>query len=495
MKKTLNIITAFALALGVVSCDLDLEPQTGMGAENVTTVSDAKAVREGVYRTFRNRFMGAYNYTSDYQSDLFNELATSGNRGSFYYRWIFVSSDSDIHSIWAGYYSVIANANFLIEKIDAMYSRMSDSEKKTLDTYKGEMLLLRAICHRQVVLRFCKDYEPATAGTDWGIPIITTYDVAHKPARGTLENAYAKIKEDIAAAEALITTQGAQDAAYLTVDALTAFKAQVALDMHEYGAASAAASSLYAKYPLVTDAAALEKMWRNDTSTETIFQPAMTKTDLAGRYTDYHAGQWDDAVNSYRCDCAYIPEQWVCNLYDTGSDWRYGPYVDEQYINNMEDGDVTGVVLTKFRGNIALQTTATTLNWYNMPKVFRVAEMYLIDAEAKYRTNGDALTPLNALRACRGLAATAATGTALFEEIRKERTREMIAEGGRIADLKRWHIGFTRDKQTARGLLFAQTGHDMTVAADADKLVWPIPRPEIDVNPNLKGQQNPGWGE
>ena len=199
-------------------------------------------------------------------------------------------------------------------------------------------------------------------------------------------------------------------------------------------------------------------------------------------------------LGDYRCDVAYIPEQWVCDLYDEENDWRYGPYVDVQHINNMADEKVVGVVLTKLRGNTEFQTS-TNLNWYNMPKVLRIADMYLIDAEAKYRSGGDAAAPLNALRAARGLAATEATGDALFKEIQNERTREMIAEGGRIPDLKRWHIGFSRDKQTARGLLFGQTGHDMKVAADADRLVWPIPRADILSNPNLKGQQNPGWGE
>lgn len=493
MKKLLNIIIASTLAASLCSCELDLAPKTSMGTETVSTVQDVTAVRNGVYRLFRNVFMGEYNYDSDYQSDLFNELTTSGNRGSFYYRWIFLSSDSTIAAIWADYYNAIANANFCISKIDAIYDDCTPSEQAVLNNYKGEMLLLRAIVHRQIALRFCKDYEPATASTDFGIPVITEYDTNYKPSRGTLAETYAQIESDMLEAERLVTTSGEADAAYVTVDAVTAFKAQVYLDTHRYGEASTAAASLYAKYPLVGDADELEEMWREDESSETIFQPAMTLTDLAGRYTDYHAGQWDPEIANYRCDCAYIPEQWVCDLYDD-ADWRVGPYVDVQYINNMANANVTGIVLTKFRGNINLQTSAN-LNWYNMPKIFRIADMYLIDAEAKYRSGGDAATPLNTLREHRGLTATTASGEALFTEIKNERVREMIAEGNRISDLKRWHDGFTRNKQTAEGLLFAQTGHDMVVAADADKLVWPIPRTEIDVNENLAGQQNPGWGE
>lgn len=495
MKNIIKFVCAGALALGSVSCDLDLAPKTNMGTENVTTLADASAVREGVYRIFRSIYMGEYVYYPDYQSDLFNELSSSGNRGGMMYRWNIYSSESSVATNWNRHYAILANINFLLGKIEAMYDGLSAEEQTVLDVYRGEMHLLRAMTLRSAALRFCKDYEPATAATDFGVPVVKAYDVTERPSRGSLADTYKCITEDIAVAENLITTAGEADAAYVTVDAVTAFKAQVYLDMHMYPEASSAASSLYKAYPLVKNAAELEAMWREDRSTETIFQPAMTKSDLFGRYTDYHGGQWDASIGDYRCDAAYIPEQWVCDLYDKENDWRYGPYVDEQHINNMQDDDVVGVVLTKLRGNINLQTVATNLNWYNMPKVLRIADMYLIDAEAKYRSGGDAAAPLNALRAARGLDATAASGEALFKEIRDERTREMIAEGGRIPDLKRWHIGFTRDKQTARGILFGQTGHDMTVAADADKLVWPIPRADILSNPNLKGQQNAGWGE
>lgn len=494
MKNIIKFVCVGALALGSVSCDLDIPPKTMLPNDDVTTLAYASSVRGGVYRIFRSIFMGEYVYYPDYQSDLFNELSSSGNRGGMMYRWNIYSSDNDVATNWNRHYAILANVNFLLDKIEAMYDGLAAEEQAVLDVYIGEMHLLRAMTLRSAALRYCKDYEPATAATDFGVPVVTTYDVTERPSRGSLADTYKRITEDIAVAERLVTTGGYADAAYVTADAVTAFKAQVYLDMHMYAEASAAASSLYASYPLVKNAEELENMWRKDHSTETIFQPAMTKNDLFGRYTDYHAGQWDDVLGDYRCDVAYIPEQWVCDLYDEENDWRYGPYVDVQHINNMADDEVVGVVLTKLRGNTEFQTS-TNLNWYNMPKVLRIADMYLIDAEAKYRSGGDAAAPLNALRAARGLAATEATGDALFKEIQNERTREMIAEGGRIPDLKRWHIGFSRDKQTARGLLFGQTGHDMKVAADADRLVWPIPRADILSNPNLKGQQNPGWGE
>ena len=78
--------------------------------------------------------------------------------------------------------------------------------------------------------------------------------------------------------------------------------------------------------------------------------------------------------------------------------------------------------------------------------------MYLVDAEAQYRLDpAKGLDPLNQLRTARGLAALAMSdvekdvtlldGTkisGLFNAIQEERGREMLAEGTRLYDLKRW---------------------------------------------------------
>ena len=115
--------------------------------------------------------------------------------------------------------------------------------------------------------------------------------------------------------------------------------------------------------------------------------------------------------------------------------------------------------------------------------VFRLAEMYLIRAEARARQGNitGALEDLNRLRARAGLQETTATDqSGLLQAIEQERKVELFAElGHRWLDLKR-------------------TGRATDVLSpikpgwqDTDVL-WPVPRNEFLNNPNL-GEQNAGY--
>ena len=73
--------------------------------------------------------------------------------------------------------------------------------------------------------------------------------------------------------------------------------------------------------------------------------------------------------------------------------------------------------------------------------VLRLAEMYLIKAEAELATGGDALKTINQLRAARAIAGKDNTisGTVTIETILKERAIELCGEYQRWFDLKRTH--------------------------------------------------------
>ena len=83
--------------------------------------------------------------------------------------------------------------------------------------------------------------------------------------------------------------------------------------------------------------------------------------------------------------------------------------------------------------------------------------------------------------------------------VKIERQRELLGEGFRMSDLRRWNEGFDR----SQGMFGADFGDlDSYVVKAGTKvkynvgdyrLTWPIPSTEMDSNPNLKGQQNPGY--
>ncbi|MDE5702785.1 MAG: RagB/SusD family nutrient uptake outer membrane protein, partial [Bacteroides sp.] len=89
------------------------------------------------------------------------------------------------------------------------------------------------------------------------------------------------------------------------------------------------------------------------------------------------------------------------------------------------------------------------------------------------------------------------SGNALTQAIRDERLKELIGEGFRLSDLRRWNEGFTRDSSypispDIEGF-FVNAGKTLSYQPGDYRMVWPIPATEIQSNPQLDGQQNPGY--
>ena len=105
---------------------------------------------------------------------------------------------------------------------------------------------------------------------------------------------------------------------------------------------------------------------------------------------------------------------------------------------------------------------------------------------------------LNALKKARIEGWTDATydQEALLNEIMNERERELVGEGYRLMDLKRWGKGVKRGKPQSKGLVLfpGQASTDgLDKPVDDQRMLWPIPKTEMDANPQLAGQQNPGY--
>ena len=145
-------------------------------------------------------------------------------------------------------------------------------------------------------------------------------------------------------------------------------------------------------------------------------------------------------------------------------------------------------MLNKYPGNPKLKKSE--YEYYQMPKVFRVAEAYLIAAEASYQANDEvnALKYLNDLRTQRGASVVTATGDALFKEIKNEWIREFVGEGQRMNDLKRWHDGLQRhDPQNQAILMIGADYTELTKEASDKRFLWEIPNNDMNANSNIEG--------
>ena len=119
-------------------------------------------------------------------------------------------------------------------------------------------------------------------------------------------------------------------------------------------------------------------------------------------------------------------------------------------------------------------------------KVLRLSEMYLIAAEASYPSNtADALLYVNKVTANRGAPAIASSGAALYEDILLERRKELAFEGERYLDMQRLQRNIVRSTDYPASA--------RTIDYTNFRRLMPIPQVELDANPTIRTQQNPGW--
>jgi hypothetical protein len=124
--------------------------------------------------------------------------------------------------------------------------------------------------------------------------------------------------------------------------------------------------------------------------------------------------------------------------------------------------------------------------------LFRLAEIYLIRAEADIRANGTpSATSVNLVNAIRTRAYNGSTannwnaGQVTLANILAERGRELAWESVRRTDQIRYEV--------TSGTPYFTAARNPSKAQDPDShtLIFPIPAPQITSNPNLK--QNPGY--
>ncbi len=493
MNRFINKISLLLVggSLALASCEsLDQNPYSSLATEVAfSSVEDASYWRNGFYRSLRGVSYGNVVLLPDIQSDLLNATIDYGNRRGIQHTWTFVSDDSDMANIWFAHYAALTSINKCIEK----FPTVPTTNQEALNQYLGEAYALRAYHFLQLVEKFSPAYKSSNKDVaELGIPLMTAYDVTSLPKRATLEETYNQILSDITQAEIKLAAKvGSKGSNTFTIDAVKALKARVLLNKQEYAQAYSVAKQLAdaSTYPLVTTADALQKMWHTDSTEETIVQLFVSNPDelpnTNSAYLGYRAN-----LRKYTPD--FVPSQWVVDMYES-SDLRKSVYFKE--LPAIFTGkDYTVTLVNKYPGNPALFSGAT--NYAHAPKIFRIAEMYLIAAEAAYKNSDEvnALLYLNKLRSARGASALSSTGSALFEDVKNERLRELAFEGTRLNDLKRWGDAVKRHSpQSLEYILVnpASQFHNLEVQPDNFRFAWPIPTNDMQTNSNVK--QNPGY--
>lgn len=490
-------IAAAAMLLLSPSC-LKQEPESSIATgEAMKTADDAEQTLLGIYASLKSSslFSGLLTQLPDLQADLVYAVDGYSNTYGSIWQWDIRSTTSETESVYAALYLTISRCNFYLDCIDAVVASLTDDETiDILESYTGEVYCIRALCYSKLIECFCKAYDPDTAASTPGVVLRTKYFTAEPIRRSTLAESYELVLEDLGRAEARLSEE--DDAAsnvYLSLAAAQALHARVALNMRDWATAESYATkviendnfalSSVSRTSYVSSMDDFFYLWAYDAGTEIIWRVGFTTTSYGGALGSIFLNFTRDYYYYYP---DYVPASWVVNgLYDS-ADGRYSAYFagTESNVNIGYDHGLVWPLLVKYWGNRSF--TSVYIYQVSMPKPFRLAEQYLIRAEAYCRQNrfSEANKDLTALRTQRGVGSLNVTASNWLTAISEERVRELYMEGFRLNDLKRWGAEIA----DSDGYSFVRTpqsnsldeGSSLKVRYDDPLFVWPIPQSELD---------------
>jgi hypothetical protein len=458
-----NMIVATVLMLSFASCEksfLELQPPTSLTPEYaLATEADLQVALRGAYAGLKTT--GLYGRSlpvlGDIMADNTYQSVSNTNRYTAFNLYNYTVLDGDVQALWTNAYTVILRANNIINS--------SVPDNANVLQYKGEAYAIRALAYFNLVRYFATPYTQDPSAL--GVPLVTTYKADLKPSRAKVSEVYDLINKDLTMAATLMTkfTNSSQFSKY----AAKALQAKVLLAMGDMTNAKAMALDVITNSGFTAVAAAAHAgYWaavapRTD-KVETLFEVSFDAVSNNGfdalAYIYLQSGNYGDMLcntDFYKTfDAADVRKA----LYATGT-----------------RGGLASVFVNKFSSYSGDHTDT---------KVVRLSEMYLIAAEASYPSNSaDALKYINEVTSRRGAPAIASSGAALLEDIIAERRRELAFEGERYPDMQRLKRNITRSTDypsSARAIDFTNF-----------RRIMPIPQVELDANPNIRNQQNPGW--
>ena len=458
-----NMIVTTVLFLSLASCEksfLELKPPTSLTPEfALATEADLQVALRGAYAGLKSTALYGRSLMvlGDMMADNTYQSALNTNRYTNFNLYNYLVTDGDVAGLWNASYTVILRANNIIN------SPIADNAN--VQQIKGEAYAIRALAYYNLVRYFASPYtlDPSKLG----VPIITTYQADLKPERAKIADVYTLINKDLTQAYTLMTkfTNSSQFSKY----SAKALQAKVYLTMGDKTNAKAAALDVITNSGFTAiSSAAHTGYWAGvaprtdkvETLLEISFDAVANNAFDALSYIYLQSGNYGDMLCSSELYDLFETADIRKSLYATGI-----------------RGGLASVFVNKY---------SSFTGDHSDTKVIRMSEMYLIAAEASYPSNtADALKYVNEVTSRRGATAIASSGSALLEAIITERRKELAFEGERYLDMQRLQRNIARSKNyPASALSIDFTNY---------RRIMPIPQGELDANPSIKSQQNPGW--
>lgn len=440
----INILALFTIVLAS-SCEkrLDVEPTQTVDETNaLNSSSDVEAALVGAYAQLGSS--ASYGGNSQVNQELLGNSTTLNWAGTYQgmtqiYNKAIPINNGFITDTWTESYTAINTANNVLSAIEKV-------EEIKRDQIEGEAKFIRALAYYHLVTMFGRSYNDGNPASNPGVPIVLEptreINAASQVARSSVEDVYNQVLSDLNDAKDKCLKE---DFGFFASSwAASAMLARVYLQKGDYANAANEANNVieseqfeltptYAEsFPGDANAPA----GRSNTSEE-VFAIQVTETSGVNEFNTFFStsGRGDIDINP-----AFFSE---FNATDARGKFYYS---------------LSGFLFTsKFE------------NLYGNISVIRLAEMYLIRAEANSRlgTQVGPNSPVGDINVIRSRSGAPELGSVTLDQILTERRHELAFEGFSINDSKRL-------EKNVGGL-----------AWNSPKLIYPIPQREMLVNKSL----------
>ncbi|RTY79218.1 RagB/SusD family nutrient uptake outer membrane protein [Flavobacterium sp. GSP27] len=451
MKKYNYIIILMSLlTIFFVGCDdnLDIKPEQAISKEV------AISTPENIHKILINAY-GVARSSSSYGGGIALASELLANDGDLYWNGTYIqpgeynekailTDNSFVASIWLNGYGISNHVNIVLDNL-AVITDVADK-----DVTEGEAKFLRGLVYFDLARLFAKPYVSGSVNSQLGVPIVLrgVLDPSQIefPKRNTLEEVYTQVIADLKDAYTLLP---ASNDIFATKYSAAALLARVYLQKGDYANARNMADIVINESSATLTTTFAQAFNNLENSNEDLFAWQITSQDASSN--DFNVF-WAGSAFGGRVgnpDVEILSQHW--DIYDDPNDKRADFFYKAKWW-----------CTTKWKSQFA-----------NIP-MLRLAEMYLTRAESNFRLGTvTGLSPVNDVNILRQRSGAALFITVDLATILMERKRELSFEGFALFDAKRL-------KQNIGSLPY-----------DANNLILPIPRREIDVNKNLT--QNDGY--
>ena len=455
MKNKIWSISLLSIALLLFSCtkELDTKPYNNINQNNaLKSSSDVEGLLVGAYGDLgaADLYGGGASVTADLLGD-FNEIAWSGTfQGMTQIKNKAIAVDNGFtQGTWTEGYKTINDVNNVLDALPVV----SDAKRKKVE---GEAKFIRAAVYFELVRLFAKAWNDGDPAANDGVPIKLTPTkklggASDQLPRAKVSAVYAQVIKDLTEAETLLPSS---NGFFATKNAAAGLLARVYLQKGDYINARDAANRVIESgnfkltQPNIDGIIGIFVYTRakaEDNSTEDIFAIQVTTTAGINNLQTFYSenGRGDISIRDEHL-ALFEPDDLRVRL------------INADYYSAKFD------------------------NVYGNVHTIRLAEMYLIRAEANFRLNTTVgANPVKDVNTIRNRAGLTSLSTVTLDDILNERKIELSFEGFNLHDIKR--LGVTTGYFTGGGGL----------AFNSPKLIFPIPKRDRLVNPNLS--QNEGY--